>query len=267
MSNLLPVERARFEKLFGMSSGYVMDHNFSDTTFGHFFESVANIDIHSSKYTARGTSKANKLRTFWQVEPDAVVGKVLLALLEHWSGTSDPNPDGPELFAQCRATATRLLAGGVNLDSLKDTATSIDAIQLADQIRRMEQAVHTDPSLAIGTAKELVETVCKTILAERGREIPGIPDVPTLSKETFKQLKLVPEGIPEEARGSKVIKTLLSNLGTIANNLAEIRNLYGTGHGHEGKAKGLGVRHAKLAVGAAAALTMFLFETHKETPR
>jgi hypothetical protein len=28
---------------------------------------------------------------------------------------------------------------------------------------------------------------------------------------------------------------------------------------------GLGVRHAKLAAGAAATLVVFLFETHKET--
>jgi len=264
MSNLLPAEKSRFEQLLGMSGGYVLD--FSNTTFAHFLSDVAGVDIHASKYTTRGPSKANKLRTFWQVEPDAVVGKVLLALLDHWSQTTDPNPSGHELLVYCRAVATRLIAGGVNLAGLKDTATAIDAIQLADQIRRMEQTMHTDPALAIGTAKELVETVCKTILSERGKGISGTPDMPTLTKEAFKELKLVPEGIPEEARGAKTIRVLLSNLGTIANNLAELRNLYGTGHGPLGTAKGLGARHAKLAVGAAATLAMFLFETHKEAP-
>lgn len=265
MSNLLPIEKSKFEQLFGMSGGYVMD--FSDTSFGHFFSDVAEIDIHSSKYTARGTSKANKLRTFWHIEPAAVVGKVLIALLDHWSEKSDDNPNGHALLIECRATANRLLAGGVNLGGLKDAANSIDAIQLADQVRRMETTMHTDPALAIGTAKELVETVCKTILAERGRSIAGTPDMPTLTKEAYKELKLVPEGVLEEARGSKTIKVLLSNLGTIANNLAELRNLYGTGHGPLGTAKGLEARHAKLAVGTAATLAMFLFETHKATPR
>jgi len=47
--------------------------------------------------------------------------------------------------------------------------------------------------------------------------------------------------------------------------LAELRGLYGTGHGKHGKASGLSPRHAKLAVGAAATLTTFLFETHMET--
>jgi hypothetical protein len=56
----------------------------------------------------------------------------------------------------------------------------------------------------------------------------------------------------------------LSNLGTIGNGLAELRGLYGTGHG---KTAELSARHAKLAVGAAATLATFLFETHKETMR
>jgi hypothetical protein len=78
-------------------------------------------------------------------------------------------------------------------------------------------------------------------------------------------LKLIPEGIPDTARGADVIKRLLSNLGMIGNGLTELRGLYGTGHGKHGTATGLGARHAKLAVGAAATLTLFLFETHKET--
>jgi hypothetical protein len=62
-------------------------------------------------------------------------------------------------------------------------------------------------------------------------------------------------------------KRLLSNLGTIGNGLAELRGLYGTGHGKHGKTAELSARHAKLAVGAAATLATFLFETHKETMR
>lgn len=136
---------------------------------------------------------------------------------------------------------------------------------MTDQIRRMESAVESDPSLAIGTAKELIETCCKTILAERGKTVMGKPDMPVLTKETLKELKLVPDGVPDSARGSEVIKRLLSNLGTIGNGLAELRGLYGTGHGQHGKTVGLSPRHAKLAVGAAATLVTFLFETHLET--
>jgi len=151
------------------------------------------------------------------------------------------------------------------LDKLKKTVIDFDGPYLAEQINRMEQSIYTDPSLAIGTAKEVLETCCKTILYERGNPIKGNPDIPTLTKKTFQELKLVPDGIPQSARGSKIIKRLLSKLSTIGQDLAELRNLYGTGHGKHGSAKGLAPRHAKLAVGSVSTLTTFLYETHKET--
>jgi hypothetical protein len=128
----------------------------------------------------------------------------------------------------------------------------------------MKVAVENDPALAIGTAKELVETVCKTILTERNIEFSPDADVPKLVKETRQVLGLVPESIPNSAKGSESIRRLLSNLGNVAQGLGELRNLYGTGHGKGGSVRGLGPRHARLAVGAAGTLATFLFETHLE---
>lgn len=264
MSTFSMAERQNLEKFFGMSSGYVL--NFSDRTFGEFVFEAVGIEIHEEKYTAEGTSKAKKLRTFWKLEPDYIVGKLLLALIDYDASlNAEQTAEAKALADKCRQIATRLLAGGPSLNPLKEHAKVLNANHLAEQIRRLEASVETDPSLAIGTAKELIETCCKTILAERGKPVVGTPDVSTLTKETLKELKLVPERVPDAARGADVIRRLLSNLGTIGNGLAELRGLYGTGHGKHGSASGLGTRHAKLAVGAAATLTVFLFETHKES--
>jgi len=264
MSTFSMTERHNLEKFLGMSSGYVL--NFSDRTFGEFVFEAVRIDIHDEKYTAEGTSKAKKLRTLWKLEPDYTVGKLILALIEYDASlNAEQNAATKALAEKCRQIGTRLLASGPNLNPLKEHAKVLNANHLAEQIRRLEASVETDPNLAIGTAKELIETCCKTILAERGKPVSGTPNVSTLTKETLKELKLVPEGIQEAARGAKVIKQILSNLGTIGNGLAELRGLYGTGHGKHGSATGLSKRHAKLAVGAAATLTVFLFETHKET--
>ena len=67
------------------------------------------------------------------------------------------------------------------------------------------------------------------------------------------------------ARGADVIKRLLSNLSTVGHGLAELRGHYRTGHGQHGLTSGLTAGHAKLAVGAAWTLTVFLFEMHEET--
>jgi len=165
----------------------------------------------------------------------------------------------------CKKVGQRLLAGTVNLEPLKENAVAFDATHLKDQIQRIEKSIDADPSLAIGTAKELVETCCKTILRERGQPVNGEMDLPKLTKATLKELKLLPDDIPKQAKGSATVKRLLSNLATISQGLAEIRNLYGTGHGKAGKTKSLAPRHAKLAVGAATTLATFLFDTHKET--
>lgn len=128
----------------------------------------------------------------------------------------------------------------------------------------MESAVENDPGLAIGTAKELVETVCKTILEERGKTLESNLDLPKLVKQTAAELKLTPSDIPDEVKASESIKRLLKNLADITYGIAELRNSYGTGHGKSAKSRGLSSRHAKLAVGAASTLAIFLVETHGE---
>ena len=264
MSSLHMRDKRLLEGFMGMDSGYVL--NFSDRTFGEFLHEAVDIEIHSEKYTFQGTSKAKKLRALWEVESDYIVGRLLNALIDkEEDATRERTEEDKKLADRCREIASRLLAGGPSLEDLKQKAQAFAANHLAEQIRRMEDSVETDPTLAIGTAKELIETCCKTILLERGQDISGTPDIPTLTKATLKQLNLVPEGVSNSVRGADVIKRLLSNLSTIGHGLAELRGLYGTGHGQHGSTHGLTTRHAKLAVGAASTLAVFLFETHEQS--
>ena len=150
------------------------------------------------------------------------------------------------------------------LEHIIDAVSAFDLPELHRQIQRMQSAVEDDPGLAIGTAKELVESVCKTILEQRQIPFTEDADIGQLVKETRKALGLIPESIPNSAKGAESIRRLLSNLGNVAQGLGELRNLYGTGHGKGGATKGLSPRHARLAVGTAATLSTFLFETHLE---
>jgi len=260
MSSLTPIEKRTLETFLEMSSGWVL--GFSDRTFGEFVDDVVHVDIHSQRYTTTGTSKARKLRVFWNIESDSLVGTLLKALIKY-SNQKLPIMDIAQT-KRCKRIVARLLSGTPSLDPLKEQAKLFNGTHIEEQIRRMEASVETDPGLAIGTAKELIETCCKTILAERGQQIVGFPEIPTLTKDTMRVLKLVPDGIQDAAKGADVIKRLLNNLGSIGLSLAELRNLYGTGHGKHGSAVGLKPRHAKLAVRTAAAVVTFLFDTHLE---
>jgi hypothetical protein len=155
----------------------------------------------------------------------------------------------------------------VTLRHLRATAAGFDAQYFAAQVQRLEAAVTDDPDLAIGQAKELVETCCKTILHDLGINDADKLDVQPLVRRVMEELKLVPDGVSDAAKGAKSVKAVLGNLATVAQGLAELRNLYGTGHGKHGKAKGLSLRHSRLAVGAATTLVTFLFETHRERVR
>lgn len=179
--------------------------------------------------------------------------------------------DGFELAEKSRISGKPIyigrnigMAAVPGVSAVKESFSGTDLVYVTQQITRMEAAVLNDPGLAIGTAKELVETCCKTILSERGIEIPKKDDLPQLVKRTVKELKLTPSDIPDQAKAADTIRILLSNLATITNGIAQLRNKYGTGHGKAASSKGLGPRHAKLAVGAASTLAVFLAETHRE---
>lgn len=179
--------------------------------------------------------------------------------------------EGYELVEQTRISDRPVFAARRTLERIPLSVhmakkqIAFNADMLSRQITRIESAVADDPELAIGTAKELVETCCRTILEERGLSYEDEWDLTKIVKATCKALELTPDDIPESAKAADTIKRLLSNLAMVAQGLAELRNAYGTGHGRSAKSKGLTARHARLAASAATTLAVFLFETHEAT--
>lgn len=144
----------------------------------------------------------------------------------------------------------------------RTVADALDAGWMAMEIDRLESAIERDPPLAIGTAKELVETCCKTILTRRNVSFTKSEDLGELTKKLTKELQLVPEGITDETKGADNIRLILRNLTQLTNNLAQLRGLYGTGHGRDGQHRGLQPRHARLAVASAVAFVDFVVATY-----
>ncbi|NVZ75182.1 abortive infection family protein [Pseudomonas gingeri] len=154
-------------------------------------------------------------------------------------------------------------SGGRSVRRAKAVADALNAGWMAKQIERVELAVDADPELAIGTAKELLETCCKSILSKRGIAFTKSDDMGDLTKKLTKALQLVPEGVSDAAKGAENVRLILRNLTQITSNLTQLRGLYGTGHGKDGQYRGLQPRHARLAVAAAVAFIDFVSETHR----
>jgi len=97
-----------------MGGGYVLDY--SDATFGEFFRRHQ-VDIHGNKYRTYGTSKAKKLRAFWEQEPDNVVGPVLSEMLASYEADCELNgrDSNESVLRKSKIIVARLKGGATNL--------------------------------------------------------------------------------------------------------------------------------------------------------
>jgi Abortive infection C-terminus len=139
--------------------------------------------------------------------------------------------------------------------ALKDPA----AIQEA--LGRIQRAAPLDPALAIGSAKELVESTAKVVLVERGLTVNDKDDLPALVSQAQTALGLHPSTMSPGPDGTDAVKKILGSMITATTGLAELRNRYGTGHGAAGARTGLRARHAHLAVNTAITWCRMMLDT------
>lgn len=152
------------------------------------------------------------------------------------------------------------LYGGipVPLEEIERASEIHNVLELNQHISRIRRSIPDDPALAVGSAKDLLETVMKTILAKHGFDASG-EDIPQLLKRVQKVLGLDSKAVSGGTPGSKSLRRTLSNLGQIVGGVAEVRNLVGTGHGRS-RGPQIGVIHARLVVNAAATIATYFLE-------
>jgi hypothetical protein len=137
-----------------------------------------------------------------------------------------------------------------------------DPAAIREHLTRLQRTARSDPPLAIGTAKELVESTAKTVLQERGLEIDDKAKLPALVKQAQEALGLHSSNAKPGPDGTDAVKRILGGLTSIAIGLGELRNRgYGTGHGPKGERIGLRSRHARLAVNAAMTWCNVMLDT------
>lgn len=166
-------------------------------------------------------------------------------------------------YKKCRSILDRVC----NLPITNVTAETLKEVFNSDyisaQIDLMLKMKDENPTEAIGKAKELIESCCKTILELEDCSVDKKWDIIRLVDETFKYFNIMPKNIHDEVKGAKTIKSILGNLKSIAHGVAELRNLYGSGHGKSSSYKGLEPRHASLAIGSSITLVHFLWDSYE----
>lgn len=270
---LTQIEKGAFLKLFNRG-GYVL--NFTTNDFDVFTMESVGIAL-CAKY---GLSKGKSLTEYITKDADEKeVLKILKDLLDYYKenyeqeytyskedvfGYSRYNAEYAKLYKKCQSYINRVLNVAtplaVNAKQLKEKFSSE---YLSNQIELMIKMQTENPTEAIGKAKELIESCCKTILDSNDVKWNKNWDMSKLTGETLKLLNLTPKNIPDSDPVSEKIKAVLGNLRGITTKLAEIRNPYGSGHGKSASFTGLETRHAKLAVGCSITFVTFLWDTYE----
>lgn len=258
-------------------SGYVL--NFSTKDFDMFTTNSIGEAL-CSKYNM---SKGKSLVAYLNEATDEKRTKLLKDLFEYyeenmeyeynkdyedilWLGESRYDERYEKIYLKCKAAIQQLNgASAVIGKTAEELKINFSSKYLSDQIDLMVSMQTTNPTEAIGKAKELIESCCKTILDELGIARDKNDDIPQLTNKVMDALKLLPTNIQPTDRGADTVKAILGNLRAIPTKLAELRNPFGSGHGKSASFKGLEARHAKLAVGSSITFVDFIWNTYQDS--
>lgn len=171
--------------------------------------------------------------------------------LDRWLQSEDPALHA-EIFEESRVSRVT--------EDLEEVEGRLDIPEVQRQARRIRQDIEDDPEAAIGHTKDLLESVCKTILPP----LDGRVDLPTLVKRTMIHLRIDPTqaGAGPEAATAK---RLLGAVASIVNAAAELRNSHGIGHGRSGEEL-VDPALARLSIGVALPAAIFLLEKRNQPP-
>jgi hypothetical protein len=133
------------------------------------------------------------------------------------------------------------------------------------QIQAIEDSIQRVPDFAFDLSKTLVESVCRTVLADLGLHSDPNWDCPKLLRETTNRLTLLPRGLPNAGPARESIERTIRGLLQTIQGLCELRNSYGmASHGRDAAAARLETRQATLAAQAADTIASFLYRTHRD---
>jgi hypothetical protein len=224
MSDITGVEKMKLERALDMGGGYVLD--FSNRTFGEFFLDFFGIDIWESKYEYQSGSKANRLRAFWKVEGNYLVGRVLQTIFENWSefrgaGVPEEPPDEAVQIAKrlVESAPAPDLAGVVPVDG--DTSLDCLARSVSESITRNE------PQAGLDRLHTFTVKYFRSIAEKRGIDTPRDKPLHSLVGEYAKMLRA--SGEIESEMTDRILRSSIS----VMDAFNDVRNNRSLAHDNE----------------------------------
>ncbi len=207
MADLTPIEKRKLEMLLGMSDGYVL--RFTNRTFAEFVLDSTGRDIDDTKYDYASCSKANRMRAFWTIEPNHVVGTLLGDLLEY-SKSFNSDTDGNQLYNDCERIVHRLKQGAPvsDIEAISPNSGGRDFEVLAKSVR--ESIDRNEPELGLDRLHTFVVKYIRVLCKKHGIDAERDKPLHSIFGEYVKQLNR--EGLVESQMTERILKSSMSTM-------------------------------------------------------
>lgn len=171
-------------------------------------------------------------------------------------------PEGYEVAERSGRWVVQQLGGTLHAVGLMAAkATTLDFNTVHRDVERALASAEDDPEDAITAACSMVESVCRSILAELQLELPARRDIDTLMRAVQEPLGLKPGRADLPAEIADDARKILSGLSSAVQGLGALRSHAGDAHGRERNFVRVDARMARLALNSASSLALFLIET------
>jgi hypothetical protein len=154
------------------------------------------------------------------------------------------------------------------LHGTREIIESTDALPVIEELlETLERAVESGSPMAFELSKALIDSMCKTILIDRGIEINSRWDTPQFIRNTLDNLSFIPENHPDGRRFRERITKTLQALAQAVDGLYDLRNQDGiVAHGIDASQEIRYTFQTELAARASDAIIPFLYKAHKQLP-
>ena len=135
---------------------------------------------------------------------------------------------------------------------------------LRPAVEVIERTIQDEPGIAFTHCRGLLETVCVTILKDRGNEVPPNPKPNWLMSQTLQTLQLTALN-PDDKVAEDGVASILRGLNSLVDGVVALRNSQGVGpHGRDALESVLSVDYAMLTATAVDAAVGLIFRLHQE---
>jgi hypothetical protein len=213
-----------------------------------------------------------RVNTDESLQPLQVLGRLIEAYMEEPPPEGGPFDDFPPptetpdqerikkalarydlQYVRCGSITGTLGTPSRNLD---DFIRDRDLPALDQEFTQALSNVDQSPREAVSAASNILESLCKVYITERGLEMPSKQDLKPVWTVVRKDLGFDPSAVEDQD-----LQVILTGLLALVDGIGALRTHASSAHGAGKKQYKLEPRHARLAIHAAHTVTLFILES------